>query len=109
MTITLIDPDNLFFRQWPDRTYHIREAKPAEMEGEFASLGPHDRSRRRIILVKMPNDNPKAPGKVLKIPLLQFTDETLRDEDATLGPVVAEIMADAAKAYGIPVPPPRRP
>ncbi len=104
MTVTLIDPDNLFFRQHPDRSYHVRDAKDRESEGEFASLGPHDVSRRRIILVKVPRDNPIAPGKVLKIPFLVYTDDTLRDDDATLGPIVAQLMADAAAGYGIKTP-----
>ena len=102
-----------FFFQHPDRTAHIRLPKMAEeivvdqqraasyvgeMEREFRTLGPHQRSRRRIILWRVPSDNsfydPKKPA-ILKIPFLAFADETIEDRDDILLPILHSIMSSA--------------
>ena len=108
-------PDEQFFIQHPDRQAHIRlpSFSPArdsqravrylhECEIEFRSLGPHQVSRRRIVLYRVPKDNPMFdPGKpqILKIPFLCFADETIEDRDDILLPIVHRIMMDAAKAH----------
>jgi hypothetical protein len=107
------DEDDIrFFFQHPDRRAHIRSPRMAdveidkqraasyvgEMEREFRSLGSHKRDRRRIILWRIPEDNPyydpKKPG-ILKIPFLLFADETVEDRDDILLPVLQEIMMSA--------------
>lgn len=109
----MIDEDAQFFAQHPDRYAHIRLPKVVpvrtpqravvmkpECEGEFWSLGPHDKSRRRIILWRVPKDNvyydPDNP-QILKIPFLAFADETIEDRDDVLLPIVHEVMMNAAR------------
>lgn len=91
--------DASFFLKHPDRKTHIR--KPwalggmTECEAEFQLLGPHDRTRRRLVLWKIPKNNPfygRFKDGVLKIPFLAFADETIEDRDDILEPVVHEIM-----------------
>jgi hypothetical protein len=66
-----------------------------ECELEFRSLGDHRRDRRRIILCRADHrGNPLPEGRVLKIPLLLFSDETVEDDDRTLAAIVFEIMAE---------------
>jgi hypothetical protein len=105
--------DVRFFFQHPDRRVHIRTPRMAseviidqqraasyvgEMEREFRTLGPHNRDRRRIILWRVPADNPFYDPQrpiILKLPLLAFADETIEDRDDILLPIVHEIMMDA--------------
>ena len=113
MTVTLVknDPDKQFFVDHPDRQAHIRlpvkvlqaDRQRAtryvnECEGEFWSLGEHDKDRRRILLWKVPPTNqfydPKKPA-ILKIPFLAFADETIEDRDDILLPILHEIMVNA--------------
>jgi len=49
--------DKIFFQKYPDRFSHIRKPHSDECQGEFWSLGDHDRKRRRIILWRVPPDN----------------------------------------------------
>lgn len=104
-----MDQDQQFFAQHPDRRARIRlpGREPhidkqrsvrylSECELEFRSLGPHDKSRRRIIAYRLPADHPQAPNHILKIPFLAFSDETIADDDKTLLPIVHEIMLGAA-------------
>ena len=112
-----LDQDAQFFADHPDRQARIRlpgrgpaiNAQRAvriqdEMAGEFFSLGEHDKSRRRIIIWRVPKDNPqfnpKAP-QLLKLPFLAFADEEIADRDDILLPIVREIKQDAAKKFGI--------
>ena len=108
-----MDEDAQFFAQHPDRYAHIRMPKLVlertlqravryveECQGEFWSLGEHDKSRRRIILWRVPRDNafydPDNP-QILKIPFLAFADEAIEDRDDVLLPIVHEVMLNAAK------------
>lgn len=105
----MIDPDAQFFLQHPDRQARIRlPAKVAhrsqqravryldEEELPFRALGPHDPKRRRIIAYRFPPDHPQVPNRIMKIPFLAFADETIRDDDETLLPIVHEIILQAA-------------
>lgn len=96
--------DEGFFSDHPDRRAHIRLPYRGESEGEFWSIGDHERTRRRIILWRVPEMNPhfeelkkKFGGKVplLKIPFLAFADETIEDRDDVLLPIVDTIMREA--------------
>lgn len=97
--------DEGFFVDHPNRHARIRRAYQGECEGEFWSLGEHKRERRRVILWRVPEENPhfnelkqKNGGKVpvLKIPFLAFGDETVEDSDAILLPIVHTLMIEAA-------------
>lgn len=106
--------DEQFFAAHPDRLARIRPPGRqlykdqqrgvrylAECELEFRSLGPHDSSRRRIILWRVPRENPwYDPDKpaILKIPFLAFSSETIEDRDDILLPIIAGIMANAARS-----------
>lgn len=111
----MISPDEQFFAQHPDRQAHIRKPtfQPVrdsqravryldEEELAFRSLGPHSKERRRILLYRVPKDNPmwKADGQqILKLPILAFADETIEDRDDILLPMIHQFMMDAAKAH----------
>lgn len=104
-----IDEDVRFFQQHPDRFARIRLPKKVlmknqqlavryvdECEGEFWSLGEHDRKRRRIILTRADFEgNPLPDNRVLKIPFLAFADEEIADRDDVLLPLARQIMQDA--------------
>jgi hypothetical protein len=112
MVVTLVksDPDSQWFHSHPDRQSHIRNPIKIletdkqrgtryvdECQGEFWSLGDHNKDRRRILLWKVPPDNPfydpKKPA-ILKIPMLAFADESIEDTDAILLPIIDGIMRD---------------
>jgi hypothetical protein len=87
--------DEGFFRQHPDRKAHIRASVQGECQGEFWSLGPHDKNRRRILLCRVDFSGNFLPdNKVLKVPMLAFSDETIEDRDDVLLPIIQRIMAD---------------
>lgn len=122
MTNAADEDDIRFFFQHPDRKTHIRAPKMApeidearaahmvgEMEREFRTLGPHKRDRRRIILWRVPADNPfYDPQKpailannskiLLKVPFLLFGDESVEDRDDILEPILHDIMSNAARS-----------
>lgn len=103
--------DEEFFATFPDRQARIRKPDLVqhkdkqrsvryldECELEFRSLDGHDRNRRRIIVWRVPPGNPyfdPMAQKLLKVPFLAFADETIEDNDATLLPILEQIMQDA--------------
>ncbi len=104
-----MDIDQQFFTDHPSRRARIRlpGREPhidkqrsvrylSESELQFRSLGPHDPSRRRIIVWRTPAGHPTAPNHLLKIPFLAFADETIEDRDDVLLPIVDGIMRQAA-------------
>lgn len=105
----MTDPDAQFFQQHPDRQARIRlpgaptavrDAQRAvrflsEAELQFRSLGPHDKSRRRIIAYRTPADHPTHPNHIMCIPFLAFADEEIADRDDVLLPIVDSIMRQA--------------
>lgn len=112
-----MDEDAQFFTDHPDRYAHIRVPRQMlvrdrqrgvryvpESEGEFWSLGAHDKDRRRIILWRVPESHqsydPKEV-KILKIPFLLFADETVEDRDNILLPIIHRIMTDAAEKHRV--------
>jgi hypothetical protein len=95
-----LDPDAVFFMQHPDRITHVRLPKGVECFAEFRSLGDHLASRRRILLWREPADSPyydPVKPKILKVPLLAFSDETIEDNDEMLLPILNGIMIDARR------------
>ena len=114
MVVTLIktDGDAQWFKDNKDRQTHIREPIKtleidqksrqsryvSECEGEFWSLGEHEKNRRRILLWKVPPGNPfynTARPQIMKIPFLAFADETIEDRDDILLPILHQIMVNA--------------
>ena len=95
----LIDSDLQFFDDHQDRHARIRLPIGNEMSGEFFSLGDHDKTRRRVIVWRVPKDNPywRKDRRVLKIPFLLFSDETVEDDDIHVMPLLNDIMTHAAK------------
>lgn len=107
-----IDADEQFFLAHPDRQAHIRLPKIVsmidaqrrvamvpEMQGEFWSLGEHDRKRRRVLLWRVPSDRwqliPNHDGvtqPIMKVPFLAYSDETIEDTDEVLLPILEQIM-----------------
>ena len=88
--------DLQFFSDHPDRKSRIRKAEDGENRGEFWTLGPHDSSRRRMLLWRVPDGHPmKRQYPFLKVPFLAFADETIEDDDKTLLPLIDQIMKDA--------------
>ena len=95
------DVDLEFFNDHPDRKSHIRPAFDGENKKEFRELGFHDAKRRVIILWRVPVGHPVAPGGICKIPMILFSDESVTDDDATLLPIIDELMHNAAENYGM--------
>lgn len=105
----LIDTDKAFFADFPQRKTRIRDAIGDEQDAAFQSLGDHDRSRRRMVIWKLPPSmRQHGTPELLKIPFLAFGDETIENEDRILMPIVHQLMEDAAKHYGIKAPQPMR-
>lgn len=95
LVVAFDNSDKRFFEQNPDRQAHIRLPYKDECAGEFWQLGDHQRTRRRILLWRVPKDNPfreQLKEPILKIPFLAFSDENIVDSDAVLLPIVDEIM-----------------
>lgn len=113
----MTDPDQQFFADHPDRWAHIRKPRPVleknmqrsvryvdEMRGEFWSLGEHDHRRRRVLLWRVPRNNPfydPDQPPILKIPFLAFADESIEDTDAVLLPIIHQLMLEAAQKQGV--------
>lgn len=96
--LRLLNTDEQWMADHPDRKAHIRNAEPHELNGEFWSLGPHETARRRILLWRVPDYHPMHRRyPFLRIPMLAFADETIVDEDQVLLPMIDEIMRNAAK------------
>jgi len=90
--------DLQFFAGHKDRQARIRKPDGKENIGEFWSLGPHESSRRRFLLWRVPDGHPmKMMYPFLKIPFLAFADETIEDDDKVLLPMIHSIMEDARK------------
>jgi hypothetical protein len=111
-----MDEDAQFFSIHRDRYAHIRSPRlqlirlPSrqvkyipEMQGEFWSLGEHNKERERILVWRVPEHHPMYDSKetkLLRIPFLLFTDESVEDTDAVLLPIIHQIMTDAARKQG---------
>ena len=112
-----MDEDAQFFKDHPDRYAHIREPKQVlvklpsrqvkyvpEFQGEFWSLGEHQKDRRRVLIWRVPEHHPAYDPKsvkILRIPFLLFSNETVEDADAVLLPIIHQVMTDAAKKQGV--------
>jgi hypothetical protein len=104
LVVAFDNSDKMFFENHPERQAHIRLPFQGEAAGEFFALGDHERTRRRILIWRIPKDSPyyhpvKQP--ILKIPFLAFFDETIEDTDEILMTIIATIMQEQAATQGI--------
>lgn len=98
--ILLPGPDEQFFKQHKKRQCRLRDPLPGDDLRQFEVLGDHDVSRRKILVWRVPENNPyRQLTKFLKIPFLQFADESIEDDDKHLLPLLKEIMENAAKDH----------
>jgi hypothetical protein len=95
--------DTRFFATHRGRQARIRMPFGNEAEDDYRQLGPHDPARRRMLVWKVPQDGP-FPGRLISVPIVAGFDESIEDDDATLLPMLHEIMSDAAKELGIATP-----
>lgn len=102
------DPDVSWFFQHPERQAHIREIGVElhkdkqravryldEQELAFRTLPAHDTTLRRIILYRVPPENPlydSEKPQILKIPFVLLHADELPDEDGPLLKVIHELM-----------------
>lgn len=100
----MIHADTIFFEQYRDRQVRIRPPVTGEFADEFRGLGPHKADRRRILAWKVPPGSALGGGMILCVPFLAFADEAIRDDDATLLPILDELMRDAGIQYGMTAP-----
>lgn len=98
LIVAFDNSDRKFFEHNPARQAHIRLPHRDECAGEFWSLGDHPRTRRRILLWRIPPHNPsydKIKNPIMKIPFLTYADENIADEDEALIPIIHTIMTEA--------------
>ncbi len=104
LIVAFDNSDKRFFKDHLDRQAHIRLPYHDECSGEFFSLGDHQRTRRRILLWRVPRNNPhyaRMKEPIIKIPFLSFADENIEDNDDILLPIIDTIMNEAAAAQGV--------
>jgi len=108
----MTDSDTMWFMRTPDRQAHIREVRKEpfkdkqravryldEAELQFRSLPTHDAKLRRMILWRVPPDNPMfdpANPQILKIPFVLLPGETIEDTDERLVALIHELMVQEA-------------
>ena len=94
----------------PTQNLHVKETSrlltPNALKAELPMVEASNRtvveSRRRVIVSRVdPGMARRHNIDFLRIPFLLFADETVEDTDEMLGPILAEIMRDAAAGYGM--------
>lgn len=106
--------DEEFFASYPDRQTRIRNpinelvidkqrraGYQDECEAQFRTLGEHKHDRRRILLWRVPKDNPHYNPRrpqLIKIPMLAFADEEIADRDDVLLPILHELLQQQRNA-----------
>ena len=94
--------DMAFFKQHRTRRYRLREPIGDEYVREFCQFGMHSESRRRVIVARISANQARRHNiDFMRIPFLLFADESVEDTDAVIGPVLSEIMGNAAAGYGM--------
>ena len=103
LVVAFDNSDKMFFENHPDRQAHIRLPFQGESAGEFFSLGDHQRTRRRILIWRIPRDSPyyhPIRQPIIKFPMLAFEDEIIDDTDDVLLPILATIMKERGQLLG---------
>lgn len=94
--------DRIFFKEHPGRRTRLRRPVDWEYQNEFRQFGMHEEERRRVIVARIPAGMAKRHNvDFMRIPFLLFADETVEDADEVLGPILDEMMQDAAAGYGM--------
>jgi hypothetical protein len=92
MTDDTLD-DVRWFMKHRHRCSRIRASEKGEAENDFLRLGDHDRERRRMIILRIP-DGPHH-GALIWMPVVLYSDETVENTDEVLMPIVHEFMQEA--------------
>ena len=110
--------DAQFFADYPQRQAHVRKPRmgfltdpkthrtaivPAECDAEFRQLDPHPVRRRRIILWRVPADNPMydpTSPQILKIPFVLGPREMVEDSDPVLLALIHELASAELQQAG---------
>ena len=103
LVVAFNNSDRDFFHKYPERHAHIRLPFHDECSGEFWSLGDHQRTRRRILLWRVPKQSPYYDAvhrPLLKIPFLGFADVNSEDTDEILLPIIEGIRCEQLTAMG---------
>jgi hypothetical protein len=93
-----IRPPSKLLTKTKQRAMHYAE----EFEAEFRALGPHKKDRRRVLIWRVPTDNPwfnQMRQPLLPIPFLLFADETVEDTDEILLPIIHQLMLQKRDEY----------
>ena len=103
LAVAFDNSDKQFFVRNPARMAHIRLPYGGECSGEFWSMGDHQRTRRRILIWRIPKDSPYYDAEkqpILKIPMLTLEGEEIADTDEVLVPLIDTIMREQAQVQG---------
>ena len=93
-----VNDDVIWFKQQASRQARIRSPVGREFHEAWRMLGMHDETRRRVLVWRVPHDNPgrkMVPDGLMRIPFVARADETIEDSDAVLLKVLADLMRDA--------------
>ena len=85
-----MNPDVLFFREYPKRQARIRLPRAGEFLSEFRTLGTHHESRRRVLVWHC--KSPGLPNGLMVIPFLLRADESVEDSDANVLGILKDLM-----------------
>jgi hypothetical protein len=95
------DDDVIWFRQRARRDYRIRVPAQGEFACAWIMLGMHNQDRRRVLVWRVPKNNPgrkMIPDGLMRVPFLAEADESIEDDDFVLKRLMARMMKDAAEA-----------
>ena len=98
---TEVNDDVLWFRQQPKRQCRIRQPALGEFGTAWQALGMHDATRRRVLVWRVPKNNPMrgaVPDGLMRIPFLAEADETIENDDKVLLQILDGLMKAAAEA-----------
>lgn len=92
------DDDPIWFGLHKDRQCRIREPNTFEFWTAWQQLGGHDATRRRVLVWRVPENNPGRRvihDGLMRIPFLMRADETIENADGVLLPILDSLMTDA--------------
>ena len=93
--------DTWWFKDRPRRQARIRTPGVTEFLTAWQMLGDHDASRRRVLVWRVPRDNPYrklVPDGFIRVPFICRSDESFADDDSVTLRVLDELMRDAQAA-----------
>ena len=93
--------DTWWFKDRPRRQARIRTPGVTEFLTAWQMLGAHEASRRRVLVWRVPRDNPYrklVPDGFIRVPFIAKGDESFADSDAVALRVLDELMRQAQEA-----------